>query len=185
MAKKDPERRAATRQRIVDAYVGLYKARPSKAVTASAVIEKAGVNRSTFYEYFVSVQDLQRAIEDDLITAMEKTAESAIVSSGDFDIVGLVSQTYAMHGDLIGLLIGENGSASFVARAKRTLAPLVLRALESCVSLEDAPYVAEFVTSGLVSLYALWFKNGEDILVERLAPLARSLVFSCLDRGGE
>lgn len=182
MAKKNPEKRAATRQRIVDAYVALYKARPSRAVTASAVIAKADVNRSTFYEYFASVRELHRAVEDSLIAAMEKAAEGAIVSSDDFDIVSIVSQTYAMHGDLIGLLIGENGSASFVSRAKRTLAPLILRVLESRVPAEEAPYVAEFATSGLVSLYALWFKNGENIPVERLAPLARSLVFSCLER---
>lgn len=181
MAKKDPMKRAATRQRLIDAYINLYRTHPGKAVTASEVIGEAGVNRSTFYEYFTSVQNLKQSVEDELVDAMEKTAERAIASSGSFDIINLVSQTYHDHGALIGLLFGENGSPSFMARAKEALTPLVPQALAGRASAEEAPYIAEFIASGLISLYARWFKSGEDIPVEELAPLARQLVFACIE----
>ena len=50
MANKDPERRAATRRRIMDACWEVYAADPARAVTVSAVVEAAGVHRSTFYD---------------------------------------------------------------------------------------------------------------------------------------
>ncbi|MEC4184835.1 TetR/AcrR family transcriptional regulator [Adlercreutzia sp. R21] len=182
MANKNPEQRAATRRKIMDAYTALFKERPDGSVTASAVIQAASVNRSTFYDYFDSVADLQRAVEDDLLAAIAETARAAIVSGADLDIIALVSRTYTDHGELIGLMIGEHGSASFIARIKESLKPLVIRVLPGGTSENELAYVAEFVTSGLISLYALWFSREKDIPLEELAPFARSLVFSCLER---
>lgn len=181
VAHKNPEQRAATRRKIMSAYIDLYKVQPREAITASAVIAKAAVNRSTFYDYFDSMASLQRAVEDDLLAAMHDTAKNALVPDGDLDITALVSQTYANHGELIGLMIGENGSASFIARAKDSLKPLVDKALPSAMPDAERPYIAEFVTSGLIALYARWYSSGKDLPLAELAPFAQSLVLSCLD----
>ena len=145
MANKDPKRRAATRRKIMDAYERLCTADPTRTVTASAVVQAAGVNRSTFYDYFDSVPDLRQAVENELVRA----------------------------------LIGKNGSASFVASVKEALKPLVDSIMPDEIPDELLPYAAEFVTGGLVSLYALWYENGREIELEELVPFARCLAFSC------
>lgn len=166
----------------METYIDLLMAQPDRAVTASAVIQAAAVNRSTFYDYFDSVVDLRRAVEDDLLAVMGEAAKRAIASDDALDIIAVVSRTYAEHGELIGLMIGENGSLSFVAQLKESLRPLVDRVLLADVPEEKRPYVAEYVASGLVALYALWFRRGKDLSLEELAPLARSLVFASLSR---
>ena len=49
---KQPEVRARTRERIVEAFFSLYEGRALREVTVGEVAAAAHVNRSTFYEYF-------------------------------------------------------------------------------------------------------------------------------------
>lgn len=60
---KHVEQTDLTRQSIVDAFWFLAKDRGTARITASAVAGKAGVNRSTFYEYFPDMDGLTGYIE--------------------------------------------------------------------------------------------------------------------------
>lgn len=180
MAKKDPERRAKTRKRIMDAYISLLDGGGSARITASSVIEKAGVNRSTFYVYFTDIEDVYGSIEDELIEDMRQVAEEAIATTDDLDIISLVSQTYREYGKLLGLLMQSPTHPTFIERVKKQLKPVVEKRLAETIDVEMAPYVSEFVAGGLLSLYSSWFNKEDGMTLDDLAPIARSLVFSCI-----
>jgi AcrR family transcriptional regulator len=68
---KHIEQTDITRQSMVDAFWILAK-KGGKKITASAVAETAGVNRSTFYEYFSDMNDLATQIEDTVIDDIKR-----------------------------------------------------------------------------------------------------------------
>ena len=112
MANKDPERRAATRRRIMDACWEVSAADPARAVTVSAVVEAAGVHRSTFYEYFGDAPSAMSAIEDELAAAFGAEAERAFATGGA-DPAGIVQRVYVAHGERLSLLLGDAGDPGF------------------------------------------------------------------------
>lgn len=62
---------AQTKQNIIDAFWQLYCQYPLSQITVTAVIARAGYNRSTFYEYFRDVADVLDTLEAFLIPTTE------------------------------------------------------------------------------------------------------------------
>lgn len=52
---------------IIDAYIELYKELPSDKITVTAVVDRAGLNRSTFYAHFRGPDDVQQVLEQKLV----------------------------------------------------------------------------------------------------------------------
>lgn len=62
--KKNPQKTEKTRALIQDSFMSLYENRDIYHITVIDICKKAGLNRSTFYLYFDSIQSLLRDIED-------------------------------------------------------------------------------------------------------------------------
>ena len=92
---KQPEVRARTRERIVEAFFSLYEGRALREVTVGEVAAAAHVNRSTFYEYFDSVYDLLDQVEKELVEKVRQTASEAIGEGSPLDVA-----TFATRGAL-------------------------------------------------------------------------------------
>ena len=72
---KPLDRRARrTRQAIKESFAALAANRPLPDLTVKEVMERAGVNRATFYAHFSNIEDLERAMETD---AAERIIERA------------------------------------------------------------------------------------------------------------
>lgn len=150
----------------MDAYWGLYEEDPSRNVTVSAVIERAGVHRSTFYEYFCDADAVLIAIEDELAGLFEAESAAAL-SSGETDPAAIVRRVYVAHGDRLALLLGGSGDPRFARRVKDVLRPVAMGKLEITGD-PFAPYLFEFVSSGLLATAALWYERGCDLPPEEL-----------------
>ena len=61
---KHQEMREATSRAIMDAFWSLYRDLPIEKITVKAICEKAGCNRSTFYEYYTDSYSVLEAIEE-------------------------------------------------------------------------------------------------------------------------
>lgn len=161
MAKKDPERKAATRRRIMDAYWNVYATNPSRTVTVSAIVMAAGVHRSTFYEYFDDAPSVIAAIEDDLAAAFGAEAERAFASGGA-DPAGIVQRVYVAHGERLSLLLGDAGDPGFARKLKDALRPVAERGLGLGDGAFD-PYLFEFAASGILAAATLWYERERDL----------------------
>ena len=72
------ERRAATRQSLIDAARALFAERGFAGVGREEIVQRAGVTRGAMYHYFASKEELfqavYQAVEEDLLTAVAKEA---------------------------------------------------------------------------------------------------------------
>ena len=176
MANKDPERKAATRRRIMDAYWDVYAADPANAVTVSAIVKIAGVHRSTFYEYFDDALSVLAAIEDELAETFGAEAERAFASGGA-DPADIVQRVYVTHGDRLSLLLGKSGDPNFARRLKDALRPVAEQGL-GLGSKPFDPYLFEFATSGILAAATLWYERGCDLEPAEFGEGIRSLLSS-------
>lgn len=80
-------RKQKTRTTLVQAFNALFFESPDREIRVGDVIEKAGVGRSTFYEHFTNVYDLQRHAMSHPMTILA----DAIAGNGNTEaLVGLL-----------------------------------------------------------------------------------------------
>ena len=182
MANRDPERRACTKRRIMDAYWDLYAADPSHSVTVSAVVARAGVHRSTFYEYFADADAVLLAIEDGLAELFE-TESARALSNGGVDPAGIVRRVYVEHGNKLSLLLGDAGDPRFAKRVKGVLGPVAMGRLGLSGD-PFAPYLVEFAVSGLIAAASRWYERDCDLPPDEFGAGVQALLFSVMSQVG-
>lgn len=183
VANKDPERRAATRRRIMDACWSVYAADPTRTVTVSAIVKAAGVHRSTFYEYFDDAPSVMAAVEDDLARAFGAEAERAFANGGA-DPAGIVQRVYVTHGERLSLLLGGEGNPGFARKLKDALWPVAERGLGLGGRAFD-PYLFEFAASGILAAATLWYERGRDLEPEEFGKGIRRLLSAVEESAGK
>ena len=167
--KKQPEVTEKTRQVFVDVFCDLYCKKPIEKISIQEITNKAGYNRSTFYQYFSDIYELLAFVENDVLDYI-----SPKDNRGEAEISDLVA-LYDEKGTYLNALLGDFGSNRFVER------------LKACVPLEDknislsennqlTPYLYEFHISTVLSLFRLWQRRGKDIPLNELLALIIKLV---------
>ena len=68
---------------IMEAYVELLSEKPAEKITVTAIVNKAGLNRSTFYAHFSCPNDVMDMLEQRLV-------EDLLNSLKKFDLDGLM-----------------------------------------------------------------------------------------------
>lgn len=68
---------------IMEAYVGLMNEIPAEKITVTAIVNRAGLNRSTFYAHFDCPEDVHKLLE-------QKIVDELLESINDVDLKGLI-----------------------------------------------------------------------------------------------
>lgn len=171
MAHANPERRAKTRQKIIDAFWSIYATTPLKQIRVSAIAEAAGCNRSTFYRYFDSIDDLLEQAEDDVIneiTAYVQNYGQNFRNSSSFELTG---EVYDLYAERISILVGPEGASAFPARLSAALSPTVIDLIGLDPDDPAATLMSRTLVSSAITIITIWYRQGKPISAERLAKL--------------
>jgi AcrR family transcriptional regulator len=98
--KRRAERQQQTHQRIVDATVELHRTIGPLRTTISAIAEKAGVQRHTYYAHFPELRDLYRACSGHYVVEHPPPEHSAWAKVADHEerLRRALSEVYAYYG---------------------------------------------------------------------------------------
>jgi AcrR family transcriptional regulator len=170
--KKQSEITDRTRQAFIDAFCLLYAQKPFEKITVQEITRKAGFNRSTFYQYFLDINEVLSYVENDLLEYMAEKRRNAGKKGNSFvnDLVDL----YEERAIYINALLGDFGSSHFFDKLKAKANSDVL---EFIPSKDDAlkAYLMEFRFSGALSLFRLWLHKGQDLSTEKFLTLIEQL----------
>ena len=162
-------------------------------VTATAVAERSGLTRRTFYTHYRDVPDLVRQIEDDILADL-------------VDIVGLIAQSnledlherllkaepaagavellayFRANGELLSALMGPGGDPGLAARMEQVARDAVIERASEGLDLPDAaqPFIDYYVTSVVASVLGVlrrWTVTGMKESDEIMARLLTALAF--------
>ena len=171
-----------TRKRLKEAFMELYSAQDAPEVTINALTKKAGHNRSTFYNYFDSMDELLHEIEDDILQMM-KTQIFTISTYDENSLRQIFSNLVSFfdeYGDTVFALMGKNGDPAFRYRMKELLIQSFKAARPQNTDPEMLEYIYSYLISVSISLSEQWYATGKKLSSEEFLRLVQVLVFSGL-----
>ena len=151
-------------EKVCDTLVDMMEEMPFEKIRVTALADRAGISRSSFYVHYQSTYDVLQQVEemviDEIIT---DTTVSANISRRELiAITGRICRN--IH--YFEVLTGENGSPSFYSRlAKRNRSTLdnIAKELNSPVSDLVLEAINEFTLAGKIRLLQ-WFAENESVL---------------------
>lgn len=175
--KRKSELTAFTRKAFVAAFCVLYKDKPIEKITIQEIADKAGYNRSTFYQYFKDSYDLLAYLEDMLISQIRDNI-IANGKRGDIGNIFTISFTNIQEGTsaYLQVLLVNSNSSRFIQRLSAALLPVFMEQLHIDVSDTNSIYILDFYLSGIASIARRWLKNGQEPSIEELSALIQSIL---------
>lgn len=114
--KKNSEIMTKTKQDLIDAFWTIYCEKRIEKVTVKEITQRAGYNRSTFYEYFIDVYDVLEQIESSIIPNINEIPPIA-TSAGDLGMpLDIFLGLYEKNEKYYSVLLGDNGDAAFATK---------------------------------------------------------------------
>lgn len=158
--KKSPKRTEMTKKNIAQSFCILYSKMPLNKISVKSVIEYAGYNRSTFYEYFEDIYDLLSYVEDDVISYLKDNINNEEMHISV--LVGLFNDKKIY----LNALMGEYGNNHFNKRLIYEFSSYIYEK-NSNISEKFQPYFNEIYITSTLSAIKLWM-NNQDIPSEEL-----------------
>ncbi len=181
--KKQPEITEKTRQNLLDAYWCLYREKPQAEITVQKVADKAGYNRSTFYAYFNSLQDIHKQMEKRLLKQIEDNVTQILlpaIMNGGMPNLSKLYPYFA--GDYLRVMLKDNSDSCFAGRLKRVLRDVFIQFLQLQPVDKKTEYILEFIVSGVLAVLTRWYDKADlaeeeafelvDTLLRQKTPIA-------------
>ena len=106
------------RGKLFYAFLELIEKKPFNKIKVSELIEKANVNRSTFYRYYSDIYDyFDRICTSGLLystSGLDKCAENKSIKDGLDAFYSLLSSRIDIFSDIAKKVTGKNGSIAFI-----------------------------------------------------------------------
>lgn len=157
---KHTEQTSLTRKSIEDAFWIIAENEGHKKISASTIAKKAGINRSTFYEYYTDVEELTEYIEGVMIDDLKQ-------------LIGGLYLKYNLNctsKDMAKALVPYYGRLSVLVGYddRRFLSRLQRESVEFFSSITENPdpmieYEIVYVVSAFIGLLVYWLNTGKRI----------------------
>ena len=145
---------------------------PYSQITVKVIIDEAECNRSTFYEYFDSTDDLYNQAQQQLIDDVREylRAYYADVRDKNYqEIFGLAANTYGENSDKLDLILGS--ACSFITKSNESLRPAILELFGLSSDSAKNNFAADMISFSWLSTLSMWNQEGRPISEEDLAKL--------------
>ena len=119
MAKETDRRVRKTRALLRRSLAELLCEKSIREITVKELVERADINRSTFYLHYSDVYDMMEKIENGLVDDIEKLIEAHPVSpfnEKSFPFIEDIFVILAENRDICAALLGPHGDISFLHR---------------------------------------------------------------------
>ena len=180
--KKD-RRVEKTTQSIRNAFISLINEKDISQITIKELAERANINRKTFYMHYTSVNDILKGIEDEIIDKIIVIVKQFDFTNSNFDIYALFrSINDIINADLevYEQLVYANSYTLLITRLKKIFRATLIENYSQKLKLrrEYCNFYAEYIASGVLSLYVEWFKDNQQLSLEELAAIAADLTYN-------
>jgi AcrR family transcriptional regulator len=176
--KKQPGLTAQTRENLIQAFWSLYRQNRIERITVQEITAKAGYHRSTFYEYFVDIDDILNQLEAALLEYMKEQLLTGLESGLYDDFIQRLADVYESRGDYLGTLLGEKGDPQFARKLKTIMRSALTNAFGLPEDDIHTAYLFEFGISAIIGTITHWYQSQEDLPSKEMVRLLRSMLNS-------
>ena len=171
-------KKAGTKQKLMDAFWELYTVKRIEKITVKEITMKAGVNRGTFYEYFMDVYDVLEQIEESLIPDIHDLPPFQIDNKNFGMPADMFLKLFGSREKYYRVLLGENGDPSFIRKSKDSIKSAIMKTLIGNNSGDNRKldFVLEYTLSAMLGVMHYWFDNKNSLSAEELIELTSDLM---------
>lgn len=172
-------KREQTRNKIIKAFMLLYAENNIDKITVKQISAAAGVNRSTFYVYFIDVYDLLENIENEMLEIIKENLDRIFssIKAMSFEVfTTVILPLFQKYEDFLPILISKpnsNFKKMFIAVVKNKffenipdLSKEEIRSLDLCL-------IYHF--SAIISLFSKWYEDGRQYPIDDLMGLIKDI----------
>ena len=170
--KQDP-RSAATKEKIINAYIQLLSETKPEYISALEICEIANIHRSTFYRHYESINDIEIDIEKTVLKTFSDILDNTSLDdfiNGRKTFLRTVSETIKNDLSFYTKVLLVNRRVGFIEKIDATIRNKLKETLSEKTELSDdeIDYVFTFAVAGRVAVYRKWivsgFKQSEDTI---------------------
>ena len=167
-------------QKITNALISLLSEKELSQITVKELSDKADINRKTFYSYYSGIDDILDKIEDEIVEKLLAIIRDYDFRSSDFDAYALFCSLNQIINDdfeLYQSLIFSNNYDFLLIKVKNTIKKTLLERYAPKINAQNnlLGLYAEYVASGIVSMYIEWFHSDNSVSLEELAKAASDI----------
>ena len=176
------QRTKLTKQIIKKSFFTLLKEKPVSKITVTKICEESGINRTTFYKYYLDVWDLLEQIEADMASEMNLFIENAIEKDLKNSIVHIL-KAIRTNGDTYLLLASDHGDRNYIKDILKKWYDNNGNVIDHMLPKLDSVkrvWLYDFITQGDTAVVIDWIKGGmvesEEAVADFINKLNRSLI---------
>lgn len=169
-------KRKQTRTLITDTFIQLIAEKPLAKITIGDITKKAGINRSTFYQYYVDKPQLVEALTATFLEQLEqiqtKRQQQEIKHDEDW-LVSMVEtlELYQQHAAFLNAMLSEHGDLAFEHLLQQqtiefTRNALLQSAEQATINDSRQEMIVQFQASAIFGLTRYWLQNQEMTATE-------------------
>ena len=173
--KKEYRNAIRSRRMIREAFVGLLHEKPFEKITATDIINRSGLNRSTFYAHYPDVKGIIDEITGEIFTMFQQMLSemdfSQILNDPEPNLKRVVS-FLEENQDLYRLLGQSDVSLFYLEQMKKVLIRQVLDTPNlptMGLSKTSVDIRIRMLLSGVIDAYREWLSGGIDCTLEELS----------------
>ena len=164
LRKQDP-RSAATKEKIIEAYVQLLSETKTEFISASDICEIANIHRSTFYRHYESTNDIEIDIENTVLKTFSDILDNTPLDdflNGRKEFLRTVSETIKSDLPFYTKILLVNQRVGFIEKINETIRNKLKETLSDRTDLsgDEIDYVFTFAVAGRVAVYRKWIMSG-------------------------
>jgi len=171
---RKPDRRSvATRNRIIQAYIDLLADTKPEFISVQDICDHAGMHRTTFYRYYLDLDDIERDIEDSVLKKFSDILDSTPLDdfiTGRKSFLRKVSETINSDISFYSKVLLVNQRVKFIEKINETVRNKLKETIagKTDLSNEEIDYIFTFAVAGRIAVYRKWilggFKQSEETI---------------------
>lgn len=180
--KKCDRRVIKTKRAIRDAFIKMLALKDYKDITVKDIATAADVDRKTVYNYYCGVHEIRIEVENELVALLEHA-----VCELDFEkniknpmrLFEIMTDIINTNIDLYGFLTQIDPSSNVTRSITSVFQSKIDEALRLAdLDIDDYGVCANFITSGMISVYRQWFNSDRKMPLEQLSRTVGTMVIN-------
>ena len=171
------EYRSAIRSRrmIREAYTVLLKEKDLSKITVTDIVNRADINRATFYAHYPDVRGVTEEIENEIIAKMLEVLKEFEFTNFFRNPTPLrlqLSRYLEEDAEFYRILIKANGSEMFMEKLKKVFTDYMLNDSDIPEDMRHSKMVSLrvcYFAGGIVNLYKQWFRGDLNCTLNDIA----------------
>ena len=180
--KKEDLRVIKTKRAIRNAFAHLLAEKEVTNITVTDIVNRAEINRKTFYSHYQGVYELVDEVEDEIVRSVEhvlKELNFVQILTNPYIAFQKITDIINSDYDFYSPLLSMYGNVSLVTKISESLRHMTKKAILSQypANERELDITLEFAFSGTFTVYQHWFNSDRTMSLEALSKLTSDICF--------